>query len=1254
MQLSERPLVLGCTGVRGGYRSLEFVECREPTADNDNVNSLYMDIRSKLSITVGLCIALISIPGFMLLLHMARESVLERETATSLKGTGYQVSAVSARLQNVESRLLTVARDIRVQISSTGAAYNRVDRDQLASSVRQALQRRAGFAELAERSFWFASADGVVIQVDAASASSPISDVSLESQHAALLQQLPAVPAAGGRDRQVNWIPPMMDLNSDSWVVSAAYPFEYGGEWLGVVGVDIALDDALSTILLASEFYDSAANFVVDAGGNIIFSSYVSQQQHSVSISEEAFHLAVEPMIERMSLSAGSRLFSERVDIAGVPYLAIGAALDPVDWYYVKLISVDYLVGLLDGIRRIIVLGFAIVCIATALIIGLVTDRMLVVRLQRLTQAVRRYRKRDEDQTVRYQGTGDEISVLDSEFENLIIRVERQAAEVERAREEMRTAEERMELALENSATATWDWDMKNGVSSFSHHCKALFGYLPEDFSDDLRHWNSLIHPNDRAAVYANLEAVQSHQVRYYHSEFRVLCASGSYKWVLVRGTVVQAGKDGEPLRMAGIVTDISLLKSVESELRETSQQMKALLENSPVAVRIATLDGREVLFANSSYANLLEIDSADTIGVDPVRYYANAEDYAAVLEEVHSGRQVANRLIQLVDSHGHRKWSLSTYVQITYEQEQSILGWFYDVTDLVKAEESMQLHASVFENAREGILITNAQNTIMSVNQAFTEITGYRSDEVVGKQPLFIESNQQPPEFYREMWLELRRSGHWRGELWNKRKNGEMFAGQLTVSRVQNKEGKVTHYVGVFTDITERKQNENVLEKLAHYDPLTQLPNRALLSDRLEHALSATRRNRTMLAVCFIDLDGFKPVNDRYGHPAGDQLLVEIARRLEDVVRSEDTVARLGGDEFVLLLTRLSDIDELDAALERVHGAITRTVVVERQPLKVTASIGVSLYPQDDVDADTLIRHADMAMYEAKQSGRNRYHLFDASLDRQIHARHRQIERMTQALAENEFVLFYQPKVNLVSGRVLGVEALIRWQHPRRGLLEPMSFLPLIESHDLMLSLGDWVVNEAMAQVAAWKLSGFDLQVGINLAARQIEDPAFIDRLEAAFERHPSVNGDMIEFEILETSAVDADQISSLVNEASARFDVSFALDDFGTGYSSLAYLKKLPATALKIDQTFVRDMLEDMEDQAIVKGVIELARVFGRTVVAEGVETDAHASKLLEFGCEVAQGYGISKPMPADKVCAWVANYSGGLKRVDKTHVI
>jgi diguanylate cyclase (GGDEF)-like protein/PAS domain S-box-containing protein len=554
---------------------------------------------------------------------------------------------------------------------------------------------------------------------------------------------------------------------------------------------------------------------------------------------------------------------------------------------------------------------------------------------------------------------------------------------------------------------------------------------------------------------------------------------------------------------------------------------------------------------------------------------------------------------------------------------------------------ERMSLSASVFEHAHDGIFITDGHAHILEVNPAFTEITGYSRDEALGKTPQELHFASHDKSFFDRLRENQGNDIQWRGEVWNKRKSNDVYAAWLDLFTVRDEHGAISHYVGLFSDITQIKEHQQNLEHMAYHDALTQLPNRTLLADRLQHALARASRSGEWLAVCYFDLDGFKPINDTLGHEAGDRLLVQLAARIRACLREADTIARLGGDEFALLLSDLHTVQECEQTLNRLLDAIHTPFLISEKPVHISASIGYTLFPLDDNEPDMLLRHADHAMYQAKTSGGGRYHLFDAKQDKFTRDQRQARERLESALFRREFCLFYQPKVNMRHGQIVGLEALIRWQDPERGLRAPGDFLPAVENTDFVVPLGEWVISESLRQASEWKKAGLDLHVSVNIAARHIMQPDFALRLSGMLQEFPEVPPSQLGLEITETAAIeDVTEVARTISSCKLQ-GVTFALDDFGVGYSSLTYLRRLPVDLIKIDQSFVRDMLHDSDDLAVVAGVISLSRDFGRQVIAEGVETAEHGLQLLRMGCTLAQGYGIARPMPADSVPDWVRSY-------------
>lgn len=724
-----------------------------------------------------------------------------------------------------------------------------------------------------------------------------------------------------------------------------------------------------------------------------------------------------------------------------------------------------------------------------------------------------------------------------------------------------------------------------------------------------------------------------------------VTFASNQQKALLETTKTPMKSDTGELIGVLGVGHEITPLHEAQQALKTSEQRFRSYFELGLIGMALVSKE-KAWLQVNTYLCDILGYSEA-ALKALPLDQLIHPDDIAIFDDMINQLlRHESHNVRHEIRFTSHFGPTVHTEVAMSAQKDAEgeidhFVTLISDITERKRADQQIKLAASVFEHASEGIMITDERGLILDVNHAFQQLTGYNPEEVIGHTPSMLKSGHHSEEFFAAMWHSLKQNGHWRGEVWNRNKSGEIYAELLNIAAVYNDQGQASHYVSIFSDITQLKEHQHELEKMAHFDALTQLPNRVLLSDRLQTALQHCQQHQQIMAVAYIDLDEFKPINDTYGHDVGDLLLIEAAKRMQDTLQIENAIARLGGDEFVVLLTELVSVDECREILNRLIEALATPFVIRHQSLCISASIGVTLFPDDNADADTLIRHADQAMYTAKQTGRNRFHFFDPDFDRQTQDLHKAQDEIQAALINREFVLYYQPKVNLRNGRVFGVEALIRWQHPTLNLLPPDSFLPSITSTELASSLGAWVMNEAVGQLRIWRSAGLDLTVSINISAEHLQNPKFIEQLKTMLEKYPEVPPSAIEFEVLESAEFDDVSSASQIIEQCHQLGVKFALDDFGTGYSSLTYLRKIPADTVKIDKSFVIDMLDDPEDKTIVEGIIGLGQAFNRDVIAEGVETAAHGRSLMQMNCDNAQGYGIAKPMQADLIPDWIANF-------------
>ncbi|MFP3477449.1 MULTISPECIES: EAL domain-containing protein [Burkholderia] len=546
----------------------------------------------------------------------------------------------------------------------------------------------------------------------------------------------------------------------------------------------------------------------------------------------------------------------------------------------------------------------------------------------------------------------------------------------------------------------------------------------------------------------------------------------------------------------------------------------------------------------------------------------------------------------------------------------------------------NLRMADRVFESALEGIMVTDRHAKIERVNQAFTRLTGYTEDEVVGRNPGLLSSGRQTPDFYKQLWHSLTTDGHWQGEIWNRRKTGELFLEYLTITSIRDSEGEISHYAAIFSDITQRRQAEERLGYLATHDVLTNLANRMLFEERLTHAIVHAKRFGRKVAVMYLDLDRFKLVNDTLGHNAGDEVLKMVAERIVANVRANDTVARMGGDEFALVLEEVDDVRDVGRVARKLLDEVGRAIDIGDRQIFVTPSIGISIYPDDGTEAEDLILLADQAMYGAKSRGRNVFQFFESKMTSSAIEQLETLGELHRALEQNEFRLFYQPQYDLASGRIVGVEALLRWLHPSRGLVPPGDFIGLAERSALIVPIGRWVLHEACRQARRWLDEGFEFgRVSVNVSARQCFTDHFLSDLTTILSE-TALPAEYLQLELLESMAMNTrEEMGILLRELATR-GISLAIDDFGTGYSSLVYLKDLPVDTLKIDQSFLTDCGSGSTDDAIVRAIVAMGRALGLDVVMEGVETAKQLAFLQEIGCHQGQGFLFARPQPADQL--------------------
>ena len=695
------------------------------------------------------------------------------------------------------------------------------------------------------------------------------------------------------------------------------------------------------------------------------------------------------------------------------------------------------------------------------------------------------------------------------------------------------------------------------------------------------------------------------------------------------------------------MLRDITERKLMETALHQTKEELSALYRCAPLGVIALRADARVKLW-NPAAENILGWRENEVIGStfpnfsDPLK--REKRELSEIDEFVRRGEIITGKEIQHVRKDGTPVDVSISMAPVLDDSGRAagIMCIVEDISRRIRDAERLRLSAKIFENTQEGIVVTDAQGVILTVNQAFVAVTGYSEADAVGRKPNLLNSGHHEKAFYDEMWRTLASDGQWRGEIWNRRKSGEIYPEWINISAIHDDDGKISHYVAIFSDITKVKENEERLRRLAHYDALTELPNRFLFQDHVELALAQAARSGKQVAVMFLDLDRFKLINDTLGHRAGDILLVEVARRLAGCLRAGDTLSRFGGDEFNALLPDLDSGAAAASVADKFIEALAHPFHVAGKDFHVTTSIGIAIYPQNGKLLDQLSRAADAAMYLAKDQGRNTYRFYEADGRDEAMSRRFHLENhLRHALKRGEISVVYQPEVDIESGGVTGMEALLRWHHPQMGNITPDEFIPLAEEIGIISTLGAWVLREACQQNKIWQDIGLaPMWVSVNLSPCQLRDRRLVETVRNILAE-TGLDGCWLEFEITEGALMQNIEESISILNALKLLGVRLSIDDFGTGHSSLSYLRQLPIDTLKIDRSLVADIATNEDDAAISRTIIALAHNLDLRVVAEGIESAAQFNMMREFQCCDAQGFYFSRPLPPEQITALLGTH-------------
>jgi diguanylate cyclase (GGDEF)-like protein/PAS domain S-box-containing protein len=826
----------------------------------------------------------------------------------------------------------------------------------------------------------------------------------------------------------------------------------------------------------------------------------------------------------------------------------------------------------------------------------------------------------------------------------------RDLTEQKRAEAALRAREAGLRMAQQIGKVGSWERDLSSNRLTWSEETYRIVGADPNSFVPTRESLFERVHPEDLPRLKQASEDAQA-GLSPFAIDYRLMLPDGTVRQVHARADVM-FDERGRARRMVGTVQDITERKRTEEDLKASEQRFRRLVETTRVVPWTSDPEQQRFTYIGPQIEKIAGYPAQALCTPGFWRSKLDPGERDAIIESCRVGlaRGEDHELeYRFLAADGRWLWLRELVSVVTGpDSRRTLQGFLIDVTLSKGAEAELRLAAQVFQSSGEAIVITDAQHRMLTVNPAFSHITGYAAEDAVGVTPYALSPSMRSADRERELWAEVDRNGYWQGEVWDRRRDGEVFPKWLTISVVRDAQGRAGNYIEIFADITERKEREERVRHLAHHDALTDLPNRALLNDRIAQAVSLAERNRTQAAVMFLDLDRFKTVNDSLGHSVGDKLLREVSSRLKSCMRASDTVSRLGGDEFVILMPNVTDPEDVAVTAQKVLDAVARPYNIDDHELVSTPSVGISVYPGDGADVDTLLRNADAAMYHAKETGRNNYQFFTQDMNARALERLSLERSLRRALVRDELRLHYQPQYNIADGRMVGMEALIRWQHPEHGLVLPEQFIQFAEESGLILPIGDWVLKEACRQNRAWQDAGLPrLGVSVNISALQFHQPDFVDTV------HRALTGTGLEARHLQLEVTESIIMNDIerVNESLERLKdmgLELTIDDFGTGYSSLSYLKRFPIDRLKIDKSFVQDVTTDSDDEAIIGAIIALTRKLGLRTIAEGVETREQLEFLRDQGCDEVQGFLLSKPLAPTDCATLLAQESRTRRRV------
>lgn len=1068
--------------------------------------------------------------------------------------------------------------------------------------------------------------------------------------------------------RTAKWTPALFDHVSQIWMVSVVQPLDIKNQWRGTLGHDVQLEEMLSLLATGADNYKGEQRFLRDGQGGFVLAGpwqqYLQENSDTFVVNSQE-HQLIEAL--NSTLSNKATLLPE-ITLQNEQYQVIGMTIAPMEWVYLRLIPTKQILKpLVDKILRT-----SLVLIIVVLLLGFLIHRavrkLIVNPVIELVARARDYAGGRKPQILSTRNN-NELNELAQALDDM-------HADFTKESIHLVESEKRYRRVVDNIREVVVQIDDKGHWSFLSPAWRYLTG---SDNSASLnKHVSAFLHPSDEHVINQILKSLNKGLIQSWFGEVRFKTIDQRYRWVAMS---LQSSADlTQKSTIVGTLEDINvqrLTREVNRALRTAEQMVLTTGCTMPVLLEFITQEMVQILELPLVWVKVCREHQNTQLykaGIKADFLYDNHGIWQGLHDEDGPVMKVVRDYTSLrLTSHSTMpdSWrqrlnsdDINDSLFLPFKpsvEYRGVIGIHSDIPDLFDTEyqrvmdsfasglrlichladdqQLMRLHQTAVEKTANAIMITDTDGCIEWVNDAFVRLTMYQLDDVIGHTPRLMKSDQHKAGYAEAIWQTITAGEVWHGEITNRRKDGKLFTVYQTITPLIDQDGVTTHFIAVLEDVTERNEAQDRITYLATHDELTELPNRTLLQDRLSQAITQAHRRKTKMAVLFLDIDQFKYINDSLGHQYGDELLKVITQRLLDSVRAEDTVARFGGDEFVVVFPAVNLISDVSKLAQKLLSQIKQPYQLAGHDLTVTGSIGISLYPDDALEPDELIQHADSAMYLAKEKGRNNSQFYTREINEKNLRRLNLEKALRKALRQREFVLHYQPKIDLHTGNIMGMEALVRWQHPEMGLVSPMEFIPLAEETGIILSLGEWVIQTACEQMKQWLMEFPWLEnMAINLSARQFWQAGFTKQTGEILQVI-GVPAEKIEFELTESLVMnDVDAAIQMMSDLKS-LGVSLSIDDFGTGYSSLSYLKRFPVDVLKIDRSFVKELDSDSSDHAIVRSIIALADNLNLKVVAEGVERVQQHDILALLGCQYAQGYFFSRPVATDEMTKLLA---------------